>query len=533
VSVRVNDGMDDSNVFNLTIKVTAVEAVDAKPVITGQSALTTTRNQPLLIQFTHLTVADPDNHYPSGFVLKVFPGINYSFSETVITPAKNFTGVLAVKVTVNDGIKESDPFFLQVTVQPGVNITPVITGQIGLSTYKSEPLTILLSDLVVNDPDNNFPADFTLSVLPGDNYTVAATVIKPLVDFVGALSVGVTVNDGNSSSLPYKLAVKVLDRGTLQITGQHPLSMLEDSAIAISLADIIVNDPLHKYPNGFELKLLASDNFSVSANMVTPVKDFNGNLVVPVQVTNGTQTSATFNMLIVVQPVNDAPEIEDLESESLIYAVGAAPTPVTQLARIVDADDENLIIAEAGIEQTGFQSGHDVLTFSNTENIHGVFDPSTGIVSFIGLASLAEYQSVIRSVRYEFTNMGDSITSNPQKTIYFKLNDGKTLSRTYSRQINFGSNAKLDIPNAFTPNNDHINDTWQIEMPGENANYTSVSIHVYNKSGLMVFHSEHLENAWDGKWNGDFLPPDAYFYIIEVNFLYTKKNFRGVVSILR
>jgi len=91
----------------------------------------------------------------------------------------------------------------------------------------------------------------------------------------------------------------------------------------------------------------------------------------------------------------------------------------------------------------------------------------------------------------------------------------------------------IDIPSAFTPNNDQANDTWQIEMLGENANYTSASVHVYNKSGLMVFHSERLEDAWDGKWNGDFLPSDTYFYIIEVNFINTRKNFKGVVSILR
>ncbi len=52
------------------------------------------------------------------------------------------------------------------------NVAPVITGQLPLSTVKDTALTLDLSNLTVSDPDNAYPADFTLSVQTGANYTI-------------------------------------------------------------------------------------------------------------------------------------------------------------------------------------------------------------------------------------------------------------------------------------------------------------------------------------------------------------------------
>ncbi|MDP7336717.1 MAG: PKD domain-containing protein, partial [Candidatus Marinimicrobia bacterium] len=52
------------------------------------------------------------------------------------------------------------------------NNAPEITGQEELSTPEDTPLTITFSDLSVEDVDNTYPDDFTLTVLEGDNYTI-------------------------------------------------------------------------------------------------------------------------------------------------------------------------------------------------------------------------------------------------------------------------------------------------------------------------------------------------------------------------
>ena len=65
----------------------------------------------------------------------------------------------------------------------------------------------------MTDPDNDYPADFTLSLAPGENYTVAGSTVTPLSNFNGSLDVPATVNDGELDSAPFVLlgGVNVLE----------------------------------------------------------------------------------------------------------------------------------------------------------------------------------------------------------------------------------------------------------------------------------------------------------------------------------
>ena len=86
---------------------------------------------------------------------------------------------------------------------------------------------------------------------------------------------------------------------------------------------------------------------------------------------------------------------------------------------------------------------------------------------------------------------------------------------------------KLFVPNAFTPNNDGINDTWFIETLEA---YPGAEVKVFNRFGQMVFDNHGINRYWDGKYKGVLLAPGAYAYIIDL-----KNNtqlIKGVVFIL-
>ena len=176
-----------------------VSANNVAPVITGQNPLTTAEDTPLTIQLTDIAVTDPDNTYPDDFTLTVFGGTNYTVNATTITPAANFSGELTVPLQVNDGIANSNMFNATVTVTAD-NDGPVIVGQNALVTTEDTPITLLVTDFIVEDPDNTFPNDFTLSVQDGTNYTRNGNTITPAQDFEGQLNVPVTVNDGTFDS---------------------------------------------------------------------------------------------------------------------------------------------------------------------------------------------------------------------------------------------------------------------------------------------------------------------------------------------
>jgi len=86
----------------------------------------------------------------------------------------------------------------------------------------------------------------------------------------------------------------------------------------------------------------------------------------------------------------------------------------------------------------------------------------------------------------------------------------------------------LFIPNAFTPNSDGINDTWNIPALGA---YGSFEVFVYSRWGELVFYTKNTINPWDGKFKGSPLPMGAYNYLILTNG--KKNSLRGAVILIR
>lgn len=79
----------------------------------------------------------------------------------------------------------------------------------------------------------------------------------------------------------------------------------------------------------------------------------------------------------------------------------------------------------------------------------------------------------------------------------------------------------LNVPNAFSPNGDGINDFWEIAYLNS---YANARVWVYNRAGQTVFESFGYSRAWDGKCNGKELPIGTYYYIVNPG------NGRGVYT---
>jgi gliding motility-associated-like protein len=98
--------------------------------------------------------------------------------------------------------------------------------------------------------------------------------------------------------------------------------------------------------------------------------------------------------------------------------------------------------------------------------------------------------------------------------------------------------ACVQISNAFSPNNDTYNDTWEIEA-GDPANpvpvkemYPSAIMEVYTRWGTLVFRSEPgYPSPWDGSYKGRPLPLDSYYYVF--NPKNGKRLLKGTVTIVK
>ncbi len=86
-----------------------------------------------------------------------------------------------------------------------------------------------------------------------------------------------------------------------------------------------------------------------------------------------------------------------------------------------------------------------------------------------------------------------------------------------------------ELPNTITPDNDGVNDVWNI--PGIDQ-YPNAVVAIYNRWGNEVFSSTGYNEPWDGRRNGEDLPAGSYYYIIDYN-TEGKENLNGTVNIIR
>ncbi|MFD2572405.1 PKD domain-containing protein [Spirosoma soli] len=69
---------------------------------------------------------------------------------------------------------------------------------------------------------------------------------------------------------------------------------------------------------------------------------------------------------------------------------------------------------------------------------------------------------------------------------------------------------RVNVPDAFTPNNDGQNDLLQVFA----AYITDYELKIYNRWGEVIFVSNNPEQKWDGTYRGATYPPMLYPYVV-------------------
>lgn len=82
----------------------------------------------------------------------------------------------------------------------------------------------------------------------------------------------------------------------------------------------------------------------------------------------------------------------------------------------------------------------------------------------------------------------------------------------------------IKIPNIFTPNDDGVNDLFEVSLSG----YENYRCSIFNRWGNLMFETEAPQISWDGTTAaGKLVPAGTYFCVIEFNTpngLYTHKG---------
>ena len=104
--------------------------------------------------------------------------------------------------------------------------------------------------------------------------------------------------------------------------------------------------------------------------------------------------------------------------------------------------------------------------------------------------------------------------------------------KSITRPVTIYSSCNVTMSNAFTPNNDGLNDIF---YPLNALKAERIDFRIYNRWGQLLFKSENWKRGWDGTFNGAPQQIGVYVWILSYNDPDKKltKQFRGTVTLIR
>ncbi len=85
----------------------------------------------------------------------------------------------------------------------------------------------------------------------------------------------------------------------------------------------------------------------------------------------------------------------------------------------------------------------------------------------------------------------------------------------------------VDYPKLLTPNNDGYNDHWQIEGIHKFSDSKTL---IYDRYGKLLKELTSNSAGWDGSFNGQQMPSNDYWFIVNLS---DGRTFKGHFSLVR
>ncbi|WMO21222.1 tandem-95 repeat protein [Vibrio alginolyticus] len=387
-SFDVSDGTDTVSA-NVDVSVTPVN----DPPVAGSTSYTVHEDNSITISDAQLLANSSDlegdvsidsvSYSGSDGVLQINGDGTYTFS-----PNENFNGEVTLDVVVADEEGATDVTTAGITVLE-VNDPPV-AGPTSYTIDEDSVLTFSESQVLLNASD--VEGDVELVGISYDGSDGIFTVnddgtcsFAPNENFNGQVQLDVTIRDEDGAEVDTVINVNVLPINDAPVSGDLAYSVDEDGAITLSQEQLLSQASDIEGDGLTASDLTVDGNATVTANddgsfTITPDADFNGDIDIQFNITDGTDTiKATADLT--VNPVNDLPVPQDqqfsVEEDGTLQF-----TDADLLAGATDIDGDNLTVD--GISYTGSDGvltdhGDGTYTFAPNENFNGDVSFSFGV----------------------------------------------------------------------------------------------------------------------------------------------------------
>jgi len=134
---------------------------------------------------------------------------------------------------------------------------------------------------------------------------------------------------------------------------------------------------------------------------------------------------------------------------------------------------------------------------------------------------------------------GNAVTASPNQTITYCVevrdNNGcrDTACVTVSVEMPCPTNESLQVPNAFSPNSDNVNDDFCLQ--GWDVCIEEFSVIIFNRWGAKVFESQDPNFCWDGYHSGSIMDAQVFVYYLKARVANIEKAIikKGNISLIR
>jgi gliding motility-associated-like protein len=164
----------------------------------------------------------------------------------------------------------------------------------------------------------------------------------------------------------------------------------------------------------------------------------------------------------------------------------------------------------------------DTVEFKYTLQYKEIFEPEpiqdTGLCAASDVVFDLNYP-IVENVKVNGRILFDNILTVSEAgsyTIEYKLECGLVVD-SFSVDI-IACECDFEMPDAFTPNGDGLNDRFRIENQCEELNH---SIQIFNRWGVLVFENQTNTDFWNGTHNGRDVSGGAFIY---------KMNYSGIIN---
>jgi len=138
---------------------------------------------------------------------------------------------------------------------------------------------------------------------------------------------------------------------------------------------------------------------------------------------------------------------------------------------------------------------------------------------------------------YEWSNQNttNELMSISNGNYMVTITDFNNCKITNTVEVKYLDEYCINIPTAFSPNGDGVNDNWEIEHI---SLYKEISIEIFNRWGQLIFYYSgsgagyaNVDNQWNGTFDGKELPLSSYVFILDLKNN-TAVN-KGIVTIIK